>query len=168
MARVSRFVFAVVFFLLLVLTFGAGWVVARLGIGARVDPGSLPAHEREFVERMRGVTMSGRFTVAGREDRPPRPDRYDIASVEKVGDDRWRFNARIRYGDTDVTLPVVVPMQWIGDTPVIMLTDFAIPTMGTFTVRLFFHGDRYAGTWQHGAVGGHMFGRIEKSSAAGS
>ena len=112
--------------------------------------------------------MSGRFTVAGREDRPPRPDRYDIASVEKVGDDRWRFNARIRYGDTDVTLPVVVPMQWIGDTPVIMLTDFAIPTMGTFTVRLFFHGDRYAGTWQHGAVGGHMFGRIEKSSAAGS
>jgi hypothetical protein len=31
-------------------------------------------------------------------------------------------------------------------------------------VRLFFHGDRYAGTWQHGAIGGHMWGRIEKQT----
>jgi hypothetical protein len=29
---------------------------------------------------------------------------------------------------------------------------------------VFFYGDLYAGTWQHGAVGGHMSGRIEKKS----
>jgi hypothetical protein len=40
--------------------------------------------------------------------------------------------------------------------------DFAIPTLGTFTARVFFYGNRYAGTWQHDKVGGHMFGRIEK------
>jgi hypothetical protein len=47
----------------------------------------------------------------------------------------------------------------------LMLTDLSIPTLGTFTVRLFFHGDRYTGTWQHGKVGGHMFGRIERSNS---
>ena len=65
----------------------------------------------------------------------------------------------------------VTPQQlWsrIGtpDTPMISMTDVAIPSMGTFTVRLVFYGDRYAGTWQHGQVGGHMFGRIEKTAGS--
>ena len=38
----------------------------------------------------------------------------------------------------DVTLPIVVTMVWAGDTPMITLTDFAIPSMGTFTARVFF------------------------------
>ena len=111
---------------------------------------------------MKGVALVGRFTVAGREERQPNPDRYEIASVEKVGASDWRFNAQLKYGKVDVSLPVVVPIEWAGDTPVITMTDVAIPSRGTFTVRLLFYGDRYAGTWQHGQVGGHMFGRIEK------
>jgi hypothetical protein len=70
----------------------------------------------------------------------------------------------MRHGNTDVTLPVTVPMRWIDDTPMVMLTDLSIPTLGTFTVRVFFYGDRYTGTWQHGKVGGHLFGRIEPST----
>jgi hypothetical protein len=38
--------------------------------------------------------------------------------------------------------------------------------MGTFTARVLFYEDRYAGTWQHGKVGGHMFGKIEKAKPA--
>ena len=30
--------------------------------------------------------------------------------------------------------------------------------------NVLFYENRYAGTWQHGKVGGHMFGRIEKKS----
>jgi hypothetical protein len=85
--------------------------------------------------------------------------------VQKVGDDRWQFNARMRYGGIDVTLPITVPMRWVGDTPMITLTDLTVPKLGTFTARVFFYGDRYAGTWQHGDAGGHMFGRIEKGNA---
>jgi hypothetical protein len=149
---------------MLVMMFAAGWVVARMGIGPRVPAASLSDLERQFIERMQGVTLVGRFTVDGRDDQPGRPDRYDISSVEKVGDDRWRFNARMRYGSVDVTLPVVVTMQWVGDTPMITMTDFGIPPLGTFTARVFFYRDRYAGTWQHEQVGGHMFGTIEKTS----
>ena len=58
----------------------------------------------------------------------------------------------------------MVTMRWVGDTPMITMTDLSIPTLGTFTARVFFYGDRYAGTWQHDRVGGHMFGSIEKTS----
>jgi hypothetical protein len=166
--RVRRLLSTGAIVLLLAIMFAAGWVVAKTGIGAHVDPQSLTDLERQFTERMHGVAMVGSFTIAGIDNRPARPDRYDISSVEKIGDDRWRFNARMHYGDHDIELPVTLPLRWVGDTPMIMLTDFSIPAMGTFTVRLFFYGDRYAGTWQHGRVGGHMFGRIERSDKPSS
>jgi hypothetical protein len=142
----------------LLIVFAAGWIVATLGIGTAVDTAGLPDRERQFAERMSNVSMVGGFTLDGREG-PARPDRYDISSVEKVGDDRWRFNARI--GERDLTLPVTVTMRWVDDTPIVMLTNLTIPALGTFSARVFFYGDRYAGTWQDGEKGGHLFGRIE-------
>ena len=162
MANIKRWIGAGALVVLLLITFGTGWIVAKLGIGSAMDPSTLPERERQFAERMQNAVMVGYFTVAGRESRAPREDRYDISSAEKVGEDRWRFNARI--GENGMTLPVTVTMRWIDDTPMIMLTDMSIPSMGTFTARVFFYGDRYAGTWEHaGAAGGHMYGRIEKA-----
>ena len=162
MARARRITWLAVTLFLLVLTFATGWLTAKVRVGSRVDRASLSDQERQFTDRLKGVALVGRFTVAGREDRQPNPDRYEIASVEKVGASEWRFNARMKYGTMDVPVPVVVPIEWAGDTPVITMTDVTIPSRGTFSVRLLFYGDRYAGTWQHGQVGGHMFGRIEK------
>ena len=48
-----------------------------------------------------------------------------------------------------------------GDTPVITLTHVVVPGLGTFTSRVMVYGDRYAGTWQHDKVGGHLWGHIE-------
>jgi hypothetical protein len=165
MANVKRIAGLLVMVLLMLVMFGSGWLAARLRIGSAVNPESLSKLERQFTDQMKGAVLVGRFTVAGREDRQAIPDRYDISSVEKVGDDQWRFNARIRYSSVDVTVPIVVTMRWAGDTPMITITDLTIPRMGTFTARVFFYGDRYAGTWQHGTVGGHMFGRIEKGES---
>jgi hypothetical protein len=147
---------------LAVVLFAGGWIVGRLGIGTVADPASLTDAERQFAERMRDVSLVGSYTSAGREGRAPRGDRYDISSVEKVGTDLWRFNAKMDCCGVNGVIPVVVPMRWIGDTPMIMMTDTSLPGLGTFTVRLFFYGDRYSGTWQHGERGGLMSGRIEK------
>ena len=166
MTRVRRALGIALGVVLVLAIFAGGWLAGRLGIGSVVDPASLTDLERQFTERMRDVTMIGSFTVAGREDRTPRPDRYDISSVEKVGDDLWRFNAKMDccgMGGSGA-IPIVVPMRWVADTPVIMMTDTSLPGIGTFTVRVFFYGDRYSGTWQHGRVGGHMSGRIEKQT----
>ena len=51
-------------------------------------------------------------------------------------------------------------MKWAGKTPVITLDNVTIPGLGTFSSRVVIDGALYAGTWQHDAVGGHMFGRI--------
>jgi hypothetical protein len=145
------------------MAFGAGWLTAKTGMGEAMDPSALPAVEREFIERMNGAALVGRFTVLGREDRAA-ADRYDIYSVDKVGEDLWRFNAKI--GETGLTVPVVVRMRFVDDTPMIVMSDSTIPGMGTFTARVLFHGDEYAGTWSHvGSAGGHMFGRIERGAA---
>lgn len=157
-ARVFR-IFGVL--VLVALSFVGGWLVGKTGIGDTMDPAMLPAVERAFIEQMNGAALVGRFTVSGREDRVGTPDRYDIYSVDKVGEDRWRFNARI--GETGVTLPIVVRMTFVEDTPLIVMTGMTIPGMGTFTARVFFYGDQYAGTWAHvGSAGGHMYGRIER------
>ncbi len=163
MATVRRTLGIALFVVLALALFCGGWLIGRLGIGTVIDPASLTEVERQFAERMRDVTLIGSFTVAGREDRAPRPDRYNIVSVEKVGDDQWRFNAQCC--GVNGAMPIVVPMRFNGDTPMIMMTETGLPGIGTFTVRVFFYGDRYAGTWQHGKVGGHMWGRIEKTAA---
>ena len=142
--------------------FVLGWGVAKTGVGQAVPFASLTDLERDFTGRMQNVVLVGHFTIEGRETRGGSPERYEIASVTKVDEDQWRFDVRMVYGSVDVTLPVVVPMVWAGDTPMVSITDFSIPGLeGTFTARVFFYTDRYAGSWQHGQYGGLMYGHIE-------
>lgn len=148
----------------LTVAFGAGWLAGMARMGAAIDRVDLPDVEREFVEKMTGAALVGHFTVRGRDIREGPPDRYDIYSVEKVGEDLWRFNSKI--GEVGVTVPVVVRMRFVDDTPLIVMTDAGIPGMGEgFSARVVFHEDQYAGTWGHGPRGGLMFGRIERGGA---
>ena len=152
---------------LVVALFVAAAIIVVVGLYGRTVSAaqdvSLNALEQEFTERMANSVLVGRFVVTGSEESMPRPERYEIESVTKVGEDQWRFVARIQYGDNNVTVPIVVTMLWAGDTPMVSLTDLTVPTLGTFTARVIFYRDRYAGTWQHGEVGGHLFGAIEKA-----
>ena len=84
---------------------------------------------------------------------------------KKLNDTVWIFNARIQYGDKDVTVPVPMKVEWAGDTPVASMTDMPVPGLGTFTARVIFFRNRYAGTWQHGdEAGGHLFGTFAKAA----
>ncbi len=123
--------------------------------------------EKQFSEKMANSVLVGQFTVDG-QNTTPKPERYEIESVTKTKDDYWTFLARVKYGKVDAKVPITVKILWAGDTPVVSLTDLTIPGMGTFTARVLFYEDRYAGTWQHGKVGGNLFGRIEKANAEGA
>jgi len=127
----------------------------------------LNEHEEAFVELMNNTNLVGTFSIDGRDDRPPRPERYEIKGAVKIAEDSWFIRARVVYGDIDVIVPVPVIMHWAGDTPVLSVTDLAIPLIGEeFSARILFYDNRYAGTWGHGKVGGHMWGKIEKASDA--
>ncbi len=157
----SGLIKGVIFVGLLAAMFGAGWIVASSGVGRSVDPASLSDLERDFAERMNNVVLVGTFTVDGRENPDGNPERYEIERVTKIDDTRWRFDTRMTYANVDVTLPVAVPIVWAGDTPMVSITDFTIPTLdGSFTARVMFYADRYAGSWQHDEYGGLMYGTI--------
>lgn len=122
---------------------------------------------------MRGAVLNGHFTVlsqadatepAGVESAPPklRSERYEIEKVVKRAGDLWTFHARIQFGDKDVTLPVPVTLTWAGDTPMISVTDLGLPGLATYTARVVFYRDSYAGMWWGKQYGGHLFGTIER------
>jgi len=127
-----------------------------------VDRAALFKH---FEETLSGAKLVGRFTILGKDDGPLPKEEYTINSVTKLPDgDYWLFNARIKYGQNDVVAPLPLEVKWAGETPIITLTDFTIPGMGTFNARVVIYNKKYAGTWTHGKVGGHLFGVIEKAA----
>ena len=135
--------------------------------GAAQPAAAIPSKEeliKKLEETLTNVKLIGSFTVTGKEDRTPKPEEYTISSAMKLPEgDVWLIKARVKYGDKDVTVPMPLEIKWAGDTPIITLTDFTIPGLGTFTSRVVIYENRYAGTWQHGQVGGHLFGRLEKA-----
>lgn len=117
--------------------------------------------EKAFSDKMHGSVLVGTFTIDGKP-LVPKAERYEIDSATKNKGNSWTVVARVKYGKFDVKVPIFLKVDWAGDTPVMSLTDLTIPGLGTFTSRTMFYGDRYVGTWQHGKVGGHMFGHLEK------
>lgn len=118
----------------------------------------------ELEKRLSGSAFVGRFSMDG-DAGELREERYELLKVSKLPTgDLWLFKTRIRYGDHDVTVPLPIPVKWVDGTPVIAVENLNVPGLGTFDAHVVISGERYAGTWQHGAVGGHLFGRIEKNA----
>jgi len=114
--------------------------------------------------KLTGAKLTGRFTITGKEDMSPAAEEYTITSARKLIDgDQWMITARIKYGQTDKSFPVPIDIKWAGTTPIMMLDKITIPGQGTFSTRVVIHEDRYAGTWQHDDVGGHLFGTISRA-----
>jgi hypothetical protein len=130
------------------------------------DEPTLNDAEKKFTERMTNVVMVGQAVT---NDGAPKPDRYTIVSVKKIKGDDWTFTSKIKFGENEMVIPITIPVKWAGDTPVITVSNWGLPGIGTFNARVVIDGDKYAGTWE--AVGGkphggYLWGKIEKAPAA--
>jgi hypothetical protein len=122
---------------------------------------------KKLEKDLTGVKLVGRFTVTGKEETTPKEEEYTITSAMKLTDpDLWMIKARIKYGKTDGVFPIPLLIKWAGDTPIITMTNMEIPGLGTFSTRVIIYEGRYAGTWQHGDVGGHLFGVIKREESS--
>ena len=126
----------------------------------------MPSQEeliKKLSKDLTGVKLVGKFTVTGKGEMTPKEEEYTITSAMKLDEpDLWLIKARVKYGKTDGTFPIPLEIKWAGDTPVITLTNLEIPGLGTFSSRVVIYEGRYAGTWQHGDVGGHLFGVLKR------
>jgi hypothetical protein len=134
--------------------------------------------ESALAKMLSGATLEGSFTSTGAGSDPTRlaREKYTLGAVKKVSGDVWQIPARIQYGDKDVAIPIMLPIHWAGDTPVVTVDNLALPGFGAVSARVIFFDGHYAGYWKHGAHGGHLFGVIhpagvekggDKKSAAG-
>jgi hypothetical protein len=124
--------------------------------------------EAAFAKMLSGATLEGNFTNTS-SDRDPNKlarEKYTLGEVKKLGGNIWLIPARIEYGEHDVTLPITVPIEWAGDTPVIVVDNVGLPGFGTVSARVMFFADHYAGYWKHGRSGGHLFGVIRHEEQA--
>jgi hypothetical protein len=95
------------------------------------------------------------------------PPPLELNAAEKQ--DTWKFEARIQYNKKDFKVAMPLPVKFAGDTPVISLTNFAVPGFGSFTARVVMYNGAYAGTWGSAGANGHggkLFGKIVKNEPA--
>ncbi len=131
-------------------------------------PVELSHAERTFAESMTGATLVGSFTLgSATPDEPPQLhlERYELGEVKKLPNGQWQMQTRIRYGDKDLKLPIMVPVEWVGadgpnPTPVVVIDDLFFPGAGTYSARVLFHEGHYAGHWSGKDHGGVLFGKI--------
>jgi hypothetical protein len=121
------------------------------------------SREQRIVNYLTGSRFIGSYSIDSQGFGALKEEAYTISKVEKLPEaDAYRLTARIQYGDTDGEFPMDLKILWAGNTPVITLDQVWIPGLGTFSARVLILKNRYSGTWDHDAVGGHLFGRIEK------
>ncbi len=140
---------------------------AEVGGNAQPEPLSVAELDQKFENLFSGAILKGSFTTDGKPLTELKPDGYEIKKVHKLkpDGDLWAIHASIQYDGRNMVIPVPVHVLWAGSTPVIVLDDMMVPGYGKFSARIVFHGTRYAGTWQHDAEGGHLFGTIEYKSS---
>lgn len=118
--------------------------------------------EQRFQASMANVTLTGFYTNG--EASELKQDRYVVEKISKASGNLWKFDVRIQYNGKDIAIAIPVPILWAGETPVVSLTNFAVPGWGTFTARVLFHDGAYVGTWAAAdGHGGKMFGSIKKN-----
>jgi len=112
------------------------------------------------------ATLSGRWAPlrdgALGEERDG--DKYNIVSVAKVGGANWIINAKMKYGEREMVIPVPVQMRFAGDTAILEVNDLAIPGGGTYTARLMIYERTYSGTWKGQRGGGMLYGTISNET----
>lgn len=144
--------------LLFLLVFFTGMVIAVLW--TRRVPPAQETLDRQFEQMMHGATLAGSSTRLN-NDKVYTGEKYIIESATRLTAETWLVKSRMQEGGHDIPLPIPVTVKWAGDTPVIEITDFGIPGMGTYTARVVLYRDQYAGTWSgQNGVGGQLFGKI--------
>ena len=129
-----------------------------LGCGGTKGPTPQEQLEAHLTAMLSGAALVGHSTTWNKPGLSGE-ERYSIDGITKLKGQTWLLRTRMKLGGTEWPLPVPVTMEWAGDTPMIQLTDVAMPG-GPYSARVVLYKDQYAGTWLGPGRGGQLFGRI--------
>lgn len=146
----------------------SGAASTPLAAAGKVSDDNQAARETALSQMLSGATLEGSFTDTAQTKNVAKIDRekYTLGEVKKLAGDVWQFPARIEYGGKDVTLPILLPVKWAGDTPVVVVDTVDLPGFGAVSARVLFFEGHYAGYWKHGEHSGNLFGLIHLAGNA--
>ena len=117
--------------------------------------------EATFKAMLTKATLSGRWcSVKDGKLGPEKEDKYNIVSASKVNGSKWIVSARIQFNKREMVVPIPVEVKWAGDTAVLIVDKLQYPGGGTYSARVLFYENTYAGTWSGGDYGGLISGVI--------
>jgi hypothetical protein len=156
----------------------AGWVLTHTAILAEdakekaatsvKEAKQIPSQdelEGKFKTILTKATLAGRWApikegALGEE----KADKYEIVSVGKVSGDSWVVNAKMKYGGREFVAPFPVKMRWAGDAAVLIVDNLQMPGgQNSYSARVMFYENTYAGTWSGGGHGGMLSGLITQA-----
>ena len=138
---------------------------ALIGNGLAQDAGNSgavpPEHEAKLIATLTNATLKGRWAgIKEGQLGPNKEDSYFIASVTKLGGDKWQVNARLSYGGKELSIPIPVQVKWAGDTPVLVLNNVSMGTNRSYSARVMIYEKTYSGWWTAPDHGGLLNGVI--------
>lgn len=118
--------------------------------------------EATFKAMLTKATMSGRWCSVTPERKlgPEKEDKYSIVAANKAEGSKWIISARIQVNKREMVVPIPVEVKWAGDTAVLIVDKLQYPGGGTYSARVLFYENTYAGTWSGGDHGGLLSGTI--------
>lgn len=113
--------------------------------------------EQTFINMLTDATLKGNWMpVKQGAVGDKQADSYHIVRVEKIKDERWNIISRIQHKGQSVDFPIPAVVKWAGDTAVLILDAVPVGQGKTWSARVLFHNNVYAGSWWaengHGGV----------------
>ncbi len=104
--------------------------------------------EEVFSAMLTNATLNGTWApIDKRLLGDDQDDRYHIVRATKAAGDQWVIVSRMKIQGQEIDLPIPVTIKFAGDTAVMILDNVPVGPGQTWSARILFHDDVYAGSW---------------------
>jgi hypothetical protein len=117
-----------------------------------------------FIAMLKNASLEGTWVpIQGGQSSGQKADRYSVVRAEKVEGDQWHIVSKMKHQGQEIEFPIPVTVKWAGDTAVMILDEVATGGGKSYSARVLFHNDRYAGSWwASDQAGGLLSGTISR------
>ena len=143
---------------------------AIIAVISLVFAGTSPAEkkgedvEATFSAMLANATLKGSWApISGGALGGEKDDGYKIVSATKKEGDIWIIVYRVDFDGKTIDFPMPVTVKFAGDVAVLILDNVPTASGSTYSARVMFHNDVYAGSWWgKGEKGGTISGTISR------
>lgn len=125
--------------------------------------------EKAFSAMLTNATLNGTWApIDKRLLGDDQKDGYEIVRATKKEADQWVLVSKMKFNGQELQIPIPVIVKFAGDTAVMVLNNLPLGDGTTWSARILFHDDVYAGSWwgaDKATKSGIVSGTITRSAA---